>query len=144
MLPILELIDAGQETIADCLPGIRQHFLLNDMQMEELLPSGRQTTISNRSHWARNYMKHAGLVEPIARGRYRATALGKDLLAKKPSYIDKAVLEKYPAYRVWTARKPVDQSDMDPGLAVSLSPQTPEERIEEAYEPWPKNFLNRF
>src|SRR5690606_26355894 len=104
MLPVLELIAEGRETVLDCLPSIQSRFSLQSEQMEALLPSGKQTTISNRVHWARNYMKHAGLVAPIARGRYKVTELGQCLLDEKPSYIDKSVLERFPLYTAWRAQ----------------------------------------
>lgn len=132
MLPVLELIANGRATVKDCLPEIQVRFSLSDEQMEMLLPSGKQTTISNRMHWARNYMKHAGLVEPVARGRYRITALGKDLLKTNPERIDKVVLAQYPLYQTW-------QSQQISGAIKESLPieegkaETPEERIEAAY-----------
>ncbi|SHM13831.1 restriction system protein [Paracoccus solventivorans] len=132
MLPVLELIANGRETVKDSLPEIQVRFSLSDEQMEMLLPSGKQTTISNRMHWARNYMKHAGLVEPVAWGRYRITALGKDLLKTNPERIDKVALAQYPLYQTW-------QSQQIPGAIKESLPieegkaETPEERIEAAY-----------
>lgn len=132
MLPVLELIQQGHETVADCLPLIRRRFSLSTEQMEVLLPSGKQTTISNRTHWARNYMKHAGLAEATSRGRYRITPLGVHLLAQRPARIDKSVLEKLPLYQEWRA-----QQDVAVKTSVSELPETdattPEERIDDAY-----------
>lgn len=131
MLPVLELVRDGCETVSDCLPLIQRRFDLSDAQMERLLPSGGQTTISNRTHWARNYMKHAGLVEAISRGRYRITPLGEDLLSRRPAHIDKRVLEQFPLYRAWQAREAPSANATTPPQAEAET--TPEERIEAAY-----------
>ncbi len=133
MLPILRLIAQGRPTIAEGLPSLQTLFGLTDAQMAELLPSGKQTTISNRAHWARNYMKHAGLVEPVKRGHYRITSEGQALLDSGPTHIDKTVLEQFPAYREW-------QKLSQPGLGIHVAAEpaeatteTPEERIEHAW-----------
>ena len=131
MLPLLRLIAEGRQTIADSLPALQVEFHLTEAQMAELLPSGKQTTISNRAHWARNYMKHAGLVTAISRGRYEITQDGRDLLARNLSRIDKSVLEGFAAYREW--QKPV-QSDPAAPLSPEAATETPEERIEQAWQ----------
>lgn len=133
MLPVLELIAEGRETVLDCLPSIQSRFSLQSEQMEALLPSGKQTTISNRVHWARNYMKHAGLVAPIARGRYKVTELGQGLLDEKPSYIDKSVLERFPLYTAWRAQADSSQSSATVGNISAVETETPEERIETSF-----------
>ncbi|WP_323716188.1 restriction endonuclease [Paracoccus aminovorans] len=132
MLPVLEFIHAGHETVADCLPFIQSRFNLSDEQMEELLPSGKQTTISNRTHWARNYMKHAGLVEATARGRYKITSLGEALLAERPGRIDKGVLERFPLYQAWRSQQETTESTTA-SVLPEVETTTPEERIDTAY-----------
>lgn len=134
MLPVLECISEGKQTVADCLPSLQSRFQLSDDQMEELLPSGKQTTISNRTHWARNYMKHAGLVEPISRGSYRITALGSELLSQKPVRIDKSVLEQFPLYQCWrNGHEAGETAHASFPAETTLTAATPEERIEDAY-----------
>ena len=131
MRPALELIQAGHETVADNLPGIRKHFDLSDEQMERLLPSGKQTAITNRLHWARNYMKHAGLIEAKARGRYCITDLGYQILTREPARIDRSVLERLPQFQTWLARDAVSpETSASRPEPASI---TPEESIETAY-----------
>lgn len=133
MLPILTLTAEGNTTVADCLPGLRRYFSLSEEQMDRLVPSGSKTYIANRAHWARSYMKHAGLVASFARGRYRVTELGQALLQRKPERINKHLLETYPLYQAWRSLEARETSDeFDAGGAV-VEVETPEERIETAY-----------
>lgn len=132
MLPLLELIHAGQETISDCLPGIQARFGLTAEQMDELLPSGKQTTISNRAHWARSYLFHAGLVEPRLRGAYIVTSQGKALLAQNLSRVDKKVLEQFPKYREWRSYVSGQADRLLPSSAVDED-ATPEDQIDSAF-----------
>lgn len=131
MLPVLQLIREGKQTIADCLLGLQEQFSLTDAQMETLLPSGMQTYVSNRAHWARNYMKHAGLVEPIKRGHYRLTPAGQALLDSNPATIDKNKLKAYPAFTAWLSE------DTEPAAVAGPQSQdtteTPQELIDSAY-----------
>lgn len=129
---MLELIHAGHERIDDCLPFIQQRFDLSDEQMEALIPSGKQTTMSNRAHWARNHMKHAGLVEATSRGRYRSTQLGSELLAEHPARIDKAVLERFPLYKDWISPR-TDALSVVAADLPAVETATPEERIDVVY-----------
>ena len=95
MLPVLKLIGEGHETIPSCLEPLRREFGLTQDEFEELLPSGKQTLLANRAHWARNYMSQAGLVEAIKRGHYRLTVDGDALLANPPDELDAAFLRNY-------------------------------------------------
>lgn len=61
---------------------------LTEEEKSELLPSGKQTIISNRVSWARFYLEKAGLVKVISRGKYQITQEGVNLLAEHPTIIN--------------------------------------------------------
>lgn len=131
MLPVLEAIAAGHERIDSLLPLIQTRFELSDEQMEELLPSGKQATISNRAHWARNYMKHAGLVAPLRRGHYHATDAGRQLLAENLPRIDNTVLQRFQAFRDW--RNKDRSTPTADGVSPATPQETPEDQIDAAW-----------
>jgi restriction system protein len=64
MLPLLEFMTDGREhsvqEAVDCLAG---KFNLTSQELNELLPSGKQTTFYNRVGWARTYLAKSGLIE---------------------------------------------------------------------------------
>ena len=104
MLPVLRLIASGHETIPRCLPSLIDEFSISPEEASTLLPSGKQTVLANRAHWARNYMSQAGLVHPIRRGHYELTSDGRALLATQPKRIDKETLLAFPQFREWISR----------------------------------------
>jgi len=110
MLPILKLIARGHETIPSCLEPLRSAFAISEDEFEELLPSGKQTVLANRAHWARNYMSQAGLVEPIKRGHYKLTPDGKALLADPPEEINADYLKKYDKFLDFLQRSTISQN----------------------------------
>ncbi|MCC6007073.1 MAG: restriction endonuclease [Rhodobacteraceae bacterium] len=139
MLPVLRLIASGHETIPRCLPSLIDEFSISPEEAGALLPSGKQTVLANRAHWARNYMSQAGLVRPIRRGHYELTNEGRALLATQPKRIDKETLLGFPQFREWISRSNlrIDQPEPLPGgphAAISVDETTPEARIEEAHE----------
>jgi restriction system protein len=98
MLPMLRLVGTGSQTMADSLPALIREFGLTSEDTERMLPSGKQTLLANRAHWARQYLSQAGLVAAIKRGHYAITNIGTDLLNSRPTMINNEVLRKYPKF----------------------------------------------
>jgi len=130
MLPLLELIGEGHAGLSTALPQLQKRLSLSDEQMQELLPSGRQSRIDNYAHWARNHLFHAGLIEPHARGSYMVTPEGRAVLAQNPPRIDRKLLEQFPKYREWRSRVNKQMTDLS---SRSLDEdETPEDQIDAA------------
>lgn len=99
MLPVLRLLaDGVDHTSQEMLELVAREFSLTEDELAQRLPSGQQTTISNRVAWARSHMKAANLLESPQRGVYRITARGRQALAENPSPIGMAFLMRYPEY----------------------------------------------
>src|SRR5437868_15520833 len=77
---------------------------LSPEDLSEMLPSGRQTTFTNRTAWANVFLQRAGLMEKTSRCVYRAAQIGMQILAEKPSKIDMTFLERFPSYVEWRQR----------------------------------------
>ncbi|QNT70266.1 winged helix-turn-helix domain-containing protein [Defluviicoccus vanus] len=60
MLPVLRLAAAGETDIRHCTEAIARDFQLTPDELQELLPSGKQTLLSNRTHWAKTYLVGRG------------------------------------------------------------------------------------
>ena len=81
MRPVLELAADGREVgMRDAYEAMADTFGLTVDERAELLPSGRQRTIANRVHWAKTYLKQAGLVRPTRRGHFAITDRGRAAL----------------------------------------------------------------
>lgn len=123
MLPVLKLIANDHETIPSCIAPLAEQFDLTQEEIDELLPSGKQTVLANRAHWARNYMSQAGLVEPIKRGHYRLTPRGEDTLRSNLAKIDIDYLSQFRSFQDFRNR-----SSSDAGAESKNSPSTPAEQ----------------
>src|SRR6266545_547942 len=94
MLPLLKLAGDGQEhTLSEVVERLAQEFQLSDDDRKELLPGGRQPRFNNRVGWTTTYLKKAGLLRAVGRGRFELTDRGREVLARKPAAIDVNFLE---------------------------------------------------
>ena len=92
MLPLLKLTADGQEhSLAEVVERLAQEFRLTDEDRAELLKSG-QTRLYNRVGWATTYLRKAGLLRGVGKGRFQVTDRGREVLATNPATIDVAFL----------------------------------------------------
>ena len=135
MLPLLKLAAEGETRVPDIEDRLASHFNLTEDERARLLPSGRQTVLRNRMHWAKSYLGKAGLIDFPRRGHFLATEAGRQLLARNPDRIDNDLLMEYPGFREFlrgnatseTVGRPAEASD------PATSQATPEETIEQAH-----------
>ncbi len=135
LLPVLEACSERPRSTRDVIPELANKFGLSDEELAQLVPSGQQTTFSNRITWAKTFLKKAGLVHYPARGEYAITEEGKRVLLSKPAHIDNKFLMQYEGFRdFYRAKKEARarQSAADEADNASLSSDdesTPEERF---------------
>lgn len=133
MLPLLQhLAQVAEESSADTLAVMAEHFALTPGELQQLLPSGKQTTFANRIAWAKSYLKQARLVESQKRGVYRISARGRAALGEEPHRIDIEYLKRFPEFvQFRTGSDSSAEQHADAGSVVSAPSETPEERIED-------------
>src|SRR5579884_2606651 len=101
MLPVLESASLGEVRISDVVEKLAKKFRLTPAESAELLPSGKQTTMANRVHWAKAYLGKARLIEPTRRGHFRITDRGRDVLGSPPARIDIRYLRQFPEFQAF-------------------------------------------
>lgn len=133
-LPLLRLLADGNEVLhSTAIDRLEDEFGLTDAERKELLPSGRQARFANRVGWAKTYLQKAGLLEQVARGRYKITEVGKQLLQYPPERLDVAQLMRYPGVVEFTrGNSAEDESGKEPDPVASEA--TPEEALEANYQ----------
>jgi restriction system protein len=136
MLPMLEFVSDGSErTMQEARQALSVKFQLTPSDLDERLPSGRQTTFANRVAWAKVYLTQAGLLDSPKRGSLSISQRGKDVLLKKPSKIDIKFLEQFPEYLKFRQAGKMHSLKVEvvaPGPEQSAA--TPEEALEKAYQ----------
>jgi restriction system protein len=133
MLPLMRLAEQGEQSVPQATDLLAAEFQLSETERAQLLPSGRQSTFSNRIHWALTHLVHAGLLERPRRGHFIATEQGKQVLLEGPDRIDMNLLSKFDSYVAFRQRRPSEASD-EGEAPLAASSETPEERIDEAVD----------
>ena len=134
MLPLLKFAGDNKEHSArDAIEHISKLFNLSEEEKRELLPSGRDKLIDNRTYWAIFYLKKAGLLESNKRGYFIITNRGLDVLKKNPSKINVKYLEQFPEFIEFRTLKK-DEKKLPKREIEQYTQQTPEESLEYIYE----------
>lgn len=133
MLPLLRLASDGNEhTLRAAVEELSEKFGLTEEERKELLPSGAQSTFTNRVSWARTYLNKAALLESTRRGYFRITPRGQEILAKGLSGINVKFLDQFPEFIEF--RTTHREREQTTNTAVNESLQTPGELLEGAYQ----------
>lgn len=117
----------------EALDRLADHFELVEEERKRLLPSGRQEVFTNRAAWAKTHLRMAGLIEATARGVFKITATGQELLRTTQDRIDLRLLQKQPGYLEARGRKR-EKPTPNGGQEKVEADQTPEELMEESFE----------
>jgi restriction system protein len=151
MLPLLRYAgDGAEHKLSEAVETLAREFDLTDADRREMLPSGQQPKFENRVGWARTYLKKAGLLATPVRARMVITDRGRDVLRRAPVRIDDAFLAQFEEFRVFQTRSATASGTAATALAespaltvaVSAPTDTPEERLELAYEQLRQNLAD--
>ena len=105
MLPVLRRAASGEVKISDAIVELANDIGLTDAERGELLPSGKQTTFANRVHWAKTYLKQAGLLEVPRRAHFQISDRGREVLAQNPARIDVHLLSNFDEFNEFRNRQ---------------------------------------
>ncbi len=135
MLPLLELAGNRKEwAIGDAVDRLAENFQLNEEDRRQLLPSGAQATFDNRVHWARSYLKQAGLLVNPGRGVFKVSDKGLEVLRRNPERIDIQFLTQFEGFKEFRSRRTKGESIVAADLSVSSERETPHEMLERSFE----------
>lgn len=137
MGPVLEVARDGEVKVSQAVERLADSLGVSDVDRQALLPSGKQTVFSNRVHWAKTYLKQAGLVEATRHGHFRTTERGHQALRETGGRIDNSYLERFNEFRAFKAgAAPLDNADAAPeagGNPDQGDERTPDEIMRDAH-----------
>jgi restriction system protein len=131
MRPVLEISAQGEIKIADAVAQLETQFALTEDEKAEMLPSGKQARFANRVHWARAYLKQAGLVESPRRGSFVITDDGRAVLLEAPPKININYLKKFEKFRTFQNRS--TSGEVTEPEPAEVDETTPHEVLEKAH-----------
>ena len=134
ILPVLQLAaDRREHTVGETAEHVADQLGLTHEDRQELLASGN-SRVKNRVSWAFIYLERAKLLERIARGRYHITERGIGVLRENPERIDMDFLRRFPEFVEFQTIKNTASNDSAEVADDDDTTETPEERLETAYQ----------
>jgi len=103
MLPVLKAASDQEVKTKEVVETLAKQFNLTQEEREQMLPSGQQRTFDNRVHWAKSYLKQAGLLRYPKRGSFVITDEGKKVLDSGLDRIDTKYLRSFGNRSIATA-----------------------------------------
>lgn len=105
---------------------------LNQEQLSEVLPSGKQLVYKNRAGWAHDRLKRAGLSSSPRRGFWQLTAKGIEFSAKHPHSLSTEEVEHIAtSFMDISLSKKADTSEDEPQPKITTT-ESPDDRLESA------------
>ncbi len=101
MLPVLLGSADGEVRVGDIVDRLAEQLGLTAEERGELVPSGKQTVLSNRVHWAKTYLGKAGLIEITRRGHFKITPRGEKVIDSHPASIDNSFLNQFEEFKLF-------------------------------------------
>jgi restriction system protein len=90
--------DGAEKNIGEAIKALADEFHLTEQERSQLIPTGKQTLLANRIHWARTYLAKAEALKRTRRSHFVITDRGRELLQKHPERIDNSVLNQFPEF----------------------------------------------
>ena len=126
------LSDGEEHPYSDVKKKVIEDFKLTDIELAELLPSGKQTVFSNRIGWCRTYLKKAGLIESPTKAHFMITKSGREVL-KSGKKITNEVLREFPSFVKFIDGDTEKVKDTEEEKDSLNNDETPQETLERVY-----------
>lgn len=140
--PILQcLSDQKNHTSKEIRTQIIQILNLSEDDINELLPSGRQTYLANRIAWASTYLRKAGLIENPTKAVLRITTEGLRVWKENPTNLNNTFLRRYESFRTFTNIS--DNTSTNNISDVDERQETPDDIFESAFEKINQNLSDK-
>lgn len=136
MLPLLKFsADDEEHTMQEAREGLAKIMGLSEEDLQERLPSGRQSTFANRVAWAKVYLTQAGVLESPKRGKFHISDRGRKILSENPERIDIKFLQQFEEFQAFRQASSQNRTEevTHTGDAETAT-TTPEETLEQAYQ----------
>lgn len=136
MLPLLKAVADGKEyTSKDIVRIVSDSLGLSEEERNKVMKSKRnkrQTVAYNRTHWARLFLKKAGLLEAPSMGKIKITQQGLNVLNEDQiSKIDRKYLRRFDSFSEWENKSRDGANVTDEPVSSS---DTPEDTIQGGIE----------
>ncbi|MGI9345803.1 MAG: restriction endonuclease [Gammaproteobacteria bacterium] len=134
LMPALKLSAQGEQRFGEAVRILSDQFQLTDEEKQQTVPNRKQSMVGNRVGWAITYLVKAGLVERPARGIFRITERGQQVLSDPPEKLTKQFLYQYYGHKAQQKSRTSSDESSEQSAETPESDETAAERISKAYQ----------
>ena len=132
MLPFLKIAgDKEEHSTNEVVDTLAKSNNLTEEELQNLLPSGKQRTFTNRVHWTKAHLKMSGLIYDTRRSHFKITERGIDVLKQNPEGINIKFLRQFPEYLEFRGKN--NQTIVSDNKEEAAISETPDEQLEAGF-----------
>lgn len=136
--PVLRALEDGQIKRALEIRKYALNYLnVSEEDRKQMLPSNTQRLVDNRATWAITYLCKANLIERVAKGKYKITNTGIQVLHEKKDYVELKDLYQFDSFRQFinTDTMSGEKKDLSkPSVLEDLQEGTPQDNLNASME----------
>lgn len=136
--PVLRALEDGQIKRALEIRKYALNYLnVSEEDRKQMLPSNTQRLVDNRATWAITYLCKANLIERVAKGKYKITNTGIQVLHEKKDHVDLKDLYQFDSFRQFINTDTMSEEKKDlskPSVLEDLQEGTPQDNLNASME----------
>ena len=136
--PVLRALEDGQIKRALEIRKYALNYLnISEEDRKQMLPSNTQRLVDNRATWAITYLCKANLIERVAKGKYKITNTGIQVLHEKKDHVELKDLYQFDSFRQFINTDTMSEEKKDlskPSVLEDLQEGTPQDNLNASME----------
>lgn len=136
--PVLRALEDGQIKRALEIRKYALNYLnVSEEDRKQMLPSNTQRLVDNRATWAITYLCKGNLIERVAKGKYKITNTGIQVLHEKKDHVELKDLYQFDSFRQFINTDTMSEEKKDlskPSVLEDLQEGTPQDNLNASME----------
>ena len=136
--PVLRALEDGQIKRALEIRKYALNYLnVSEEDRKQMLPSNTQRLVDNRATWAITYLCKANLIGRVAKGKYKITNTGIQVLHEKKDHVELKDLYQFDSFRQFINTDTMSEEKKDlskPSVLEDLQEGTPQDNLNASME----------
>lgn len=136
--PVLRALETGEiKHVAEIRKFALDYLNVSEEDRKVMLPSNTQRLADNRVNWSITYLRKANLIERVARGKYKITNTGLQVLHEKKDHVELKDLYQFDSFRQFINTDTLLEEKKDlsqPSVLEDLQEGTPQDNLNASME----------
>ena len=136
--PVLRALETGEiKHVSEIRKFALDYLNVSEEDRKVMLPSNTQRLVDNRVNWSITYLHKANLIERVAKGKYKITSAGLQILHDKKDYVELEDLYQFDSFKQFINTNTVSEeknNSAQPSALEDLQDGTPQDNLNASME----------